>query len=269
MATPTPKTQYNTFAPLYTSITDLPCSKLEAELIHTALLSANYGAGPHVLDLGGGSGLHARRALDAGAATVDVVDVSREMMRVGADIEASLAREGRIRWFEADLSRPVAEQLPQGEDGGLRPGGYDIVMANWLFDHATSVEELRGMWANVVGLMKPGGWFLGVRVQSVWAEYMREGKYGATFAEIGEIPGGVKYVCGCRTQPPFEFGCTSMESTYSLADDIPKEMGLVDFQVVPPAETEVVKGDLEYWEDFLKEPNLAVVTARKPALDAK
>jgi hypothetical protein len=98
---------------------------------------------------------------------------------------------------------------------------------------------------------------------------MREGKYGATFAEIGEIPGGVKYVCGCRTQPPFEFGCTSMESTYSLADDIPKEMGLVDFQVVPPAETEVVKGDLEYWEDFLKEPNLAVVTARKPALDAK
>ena len=90
---------------------------------------------------------------------------------------------------------------------------------------------------------------------------------GATFGDIGEIPGGVKYVCGCLTQPPFSFGCTSMESSYSLADDIAKEMGLVDFRVVPPAETEVVKGDVEFWADFLKEPNLAVVTARKPPVD--
>ncbi|GAB1313086.1 hypothetical protein MFIFM68171_03296 [Madurella fahalii] len=252
------KKQYDTVATNYTAVEDLPCAKLEAELIRTALGDCTGAA---VLDLGGGSGLHARRAIDAGAATVDVVDISREMLRVGQDIEARLGRQGRIRWLEGDASRKA---LPRDLAGG--GGGYDVVMANWLFDHATSPEDLRAMWENVVANLKPGGRFLGVRVRSIGAEYMKDGKYGATFRDVEEIPGGLKYVCGCLTQPPFEFGCTSMRSTYTLEDDVRRELGLVDFEVIPPEATEVVKSDPDFWADFLKDPNLAVVVARKPTV---
>lgn len=277
----TDRKQYDKVATNYTSVEDLPCAKVEAELIRTALGDC---AGLAVLDLGGGSGLHARRAVDAGAAAVDVVDISREMLRVGRDIEARLGRRGRIRWLEGDASRPLrVDRLAGGEegdkeddgpqrplpggsggDGGGGGGSYDVVMVNWLFDHATSPADLRAMWENVVANLKPGGRFLGVRVRSIGAEYMKYGKYGATFRDVEDIPGGLKYVCGCLTQPPFEFGCTSMRSTFTLADDIPRELGLVDFEAIPPEETEVVKSDPDFWADFVKDPNLAVVVARKP-----
>ncbi len=258
MATTEEKKQYDAVATQYDSVDGLPAARIEAELIRTALGDCT---GLHVLDLGGGSGLHARRAVgEANAATVDVVDISKEMLRVGQETEVQLGREGRIRWFEADLSKPLGEQI-QGE--GLREGGYDVVMANWVFDHAASEEDLRGMWSNVVAHIKPGGRFLGVRVRSVYPPYMVKGiaKYGAWFSDIEEIPGGVKYICGF---PGVSFGCTSMESSYSLRDDIPKKLGLVDFQVLKPEETEVVRGNVEFWADFAKDPNLAVVTARKP-----
>ncbi|KAK3346479.1 S-adenosyl-L-methionine-dependent methyltransferase [Lasiosphaeria hispida] len=252
--------QYDGVASHYASVSDLPCSKIEAQLIRTALGDCT---GQSVLDLGGGSGLHARRAIDAGAARVDVVDISVEMMRIGQDIEKQLGRgEGLVRWIAADLARPLREQ--HGAAGELREGGYDVVMANWLFDHATSVEDLRAMWGNVVAYLKPGGKFLGVRVQSIRAEYMQYGKYGCTFTDVKEIPGGLGYKCNCLTQPPFSFDCTSMAETYMLADGIPKELGLVGFEVVKPEETEVVKGDVEFWRDFTADPNLTVIVARKP-----
>lgn len=259
MSTPTKK-QYDTFADAYSRVEDLPASHIEAQLILAALTPCTNLT---VLDLGGGSGLHARRAVDAGAARVDVVDISREMMRAGAEIETSLGRgEGdpdrvKIRWIEADLAKPIPVEA------GLQEGGYDVVMANWLFDHATSEEDLQGMWANVAANLKPGGRFLGVRVRHLDAGFMVPGKYGVQFKEIREIPGGFGYVCGCLTSPPFEFGCTSMRSTLELDHAIPQALGLADFAVMPPEETEVVKENPEFWADFVKTPNLVVVAARK------
>ncbi|KAK0622295.1 S-adenosyl-L-methionine-dependent methyltransferase [Immersiella caudata] len=250
--------QYDNVATAYSTVEELPCSKIEAELIHTALGNC---IGLSVLDLGGGSGLHARRAIDAGASAVDVVDISVEMMKVGQDIEVSLGRGDRIRWIAADLASPLGDQ-----DAGkaLKAEGYDIVMANWLFDHATSVEDLKAMWGNVVAYLKSGGKFLGVRVRSIHAEYMTYGKYGASFSEVEEIPGGLAYSCNCLTQPPFSFACTSMTESRLLTDETPKRLGLVDFETLKPEETDVVRGDLEFWKDFVADPNLAVVVARKP-----
>ena len=265
------KSQYDSFATSYLHVEDLPCSLIEAQLIQTAL-ALSPCEGLTVLDLGGGSGLHARRAVAAGAARVDVVDISREMMRAGEEIEASLGRgtersnkpenedeNVKIRWIHADISKSIPLSA------NLDPKGYDIVMANWLFDHATSEADLLGMWTNVVTHLKsPGGRFLGVRVQNLQAaQYMVSGKYGALFKDIREIPGGFGYVCGCLTNPPFEFGCTSMRSTLELDHTIPRTLGLVDFAVIPPEEMQVVKENPEYWADFVKTPNLAVVVARK------
>lgn len=247
------KTQYDAFAPKYASVEELPCSKLEAELVRNALGNCRD---LKVLDLGGGSGLHARRAVDAGAAIVDVVDISPEMMRAGQDVETQLGRQGRVRWLEADVTRPLGEQLD------LPQHGYDIVMANWVFDHAASMLDLKNMWENVMAGLKPGGKFIGVRAKSVRAEYMSYGKYGVTFTEIKEIPNGLKYKVGCVTQPPFSFEATSMESSYSLSDDFARELGLVDFQVCRPEDTEIVKNDFEFWGDYIKDPNFVVIMAR-------
>jgi SAM-dependent methyltransferase len=248
------KMQYNSLAPKYASVEKLPCSKLEGQLVQNALGDCTA---LKVLDLGGGSGLHARRAINAGATVVDVVDISPEMMRAGQEIETSLGRKDRIRWFEADLTKPVTEQVDLEKDE------YDIIMANWVFDHATSISELRSMYENVVKNLKSGGKFIGVRAKSIRAQYMSYGKYGVTFTNVTEIPGGLKYQVNCVTKPPFSFDATSMESTYSLSDDIGKELGLVEIKAIPAEDTELVKNDREFWEDYLKDPNFVVVVAKK------
>ncbi|KAH8885926.1 S-adenosyl-L-methionine-dependent methyltransferase [Thozetella sp. PMI_491] len=256
--TTTDKKQYDTFARKYSSIEDLPCSRVEGQLIRIALGDCT---GLTVLDLGGGSGIHARKAIEAGAAVVDVFDISTQMLGIGEELESQLGRHGRIRWFEADATRPLAEQV---RDGVLPSNGYDVVMVNWTFDHSTCMEDLTGMWQNVVENLKPGGRFLGVRVQNVRAGHVSYGKYGVKYNEVDEIPGGFKYIVEHLTEPPFSFGATSMESNYSLADEIPRKLGLIDFEVIRPEETDEVKSDLAFWDDFLRDPSFTVVVAKKP-----
>lgn len=249
--------QYDGFASKYDSVVDLPCCILEGELVRTALGDC---AGLTVLDLGGGSGIHARRAIDAGAAIVDVFDISSEMLRMGQDHEAKVGRQDRIRWFKADATKPLAEQT---ERGSLPLEGYDIVMVNWTFDNATTLDGLTGMWENVLSNLKPGGRFLGLRLRNIHATYMKYGKYGNKLIDFEPIPGGLKYKVECLTNPPFSWDTTAMEATHPVTDAIPQQLGLVDFQVMRPEETDVIRGDQKFWNDFLEDPFFAMVTARK------
>ena len=243
----------------YNSYDDLPIAHLEAELIRTALGNCT---GLVVLDLGGGSGTYARQAVEAGAKQVDVVDISDAMMRVGKDIEDKLSKESRIRWILADASKPMADQ---GADV-LPPGQYDIVMANWVFDHAHTVDDLRGMWLNITTSLKPGAKFIGIRAiaPGCFAEHnTKEGKYGCLRTDIKQIPGGVECKATLLTNPPFTVGVTLMEDCYKMIDDIPRQLGLTDFGTVPDIESDVVKSDPKFWKDHLEEPGFAVVTARR------
>jgi len=250
------KTQYEGFAVKYDSVEDLPCAQLEAQLVQAALGNCT---GIKVLDLGGGSGLHARKAVNAGAAMVDVVDISPAMMQIGQDIETKLGREGIIRWHEADVSKPLNEQ----DISILQPGQYDMVLANWVFDHATSLENLKGMWHNIAVYVRPGGKFLGVRVANPRAECVQVGKYGVRFENVQQIPDGMRYQVACLTKPPFAFEGTSMEASYTLNDDIPRQHGFVDIRVLPSEDMEIVKSDTEFWKMYLEDPNFVLVTARK------
>ncbi|KAK3987604.1 Ubiquinone/menaquinone biosynthesis C-methyltransferase UbiE [Cladorrhinum sp. PSN332] len=253
-ATIPPPKQYDTFAPSYATIESLPTSQIEAQLIRTALGDCTSLS---VLDLGGGHGMHARRAVEeANAASVDVVDISKEMLRVGQAIPSP--RSDRLGWFEADVSKPIPADL------GLKEvGSYDVVMANWVFDHATNEEQLRGMWENVARYLKPRGKFLGVRVRHLKSEYLEQGKYGVRFVEHEEISGGWKYVCECLTEPKFQFGCTSMNATLELDHEIPRGLGLDGFEVLDLGGTELVRGDPGFWDEFVRKPSLAVVVGRK------
>lgn len=122
--------QYNSIAESYASYDSLPLAKLEQELVAKAMGDCT---GLTVLDLGGGNGQYARKAIELGAELADVLDISSSMLEVGIEIEAKLGREGKIRWFEADATKAL-HYLP------LMPDGYDMVMCNWLFDHATNDE---------------------------------------------------------------------------------------------------------------------------------
>ena len=128
---PTPEEpQYDSIAQSYASYDSLPLAKLEHELVTKAIGDCT---GLTVLDLGGGNGQYARKAIELGAELVDVVDISSAMLEVGIEIEQKLGREGKIRWFEADAAKAM-HHLP------LMPDGYDVVMCNWLFDHAETDE---------------------------------------------------------------------------------------------------------------------------------
>jgi ubiquinone/menaquinone biosynthesis C-methylase UbiE len=227
-----------------------PFARLDTELFTSAL---GHPDGAVVLDLGGGAGTRARQAVDAGAKAVDVVDFSKEMMRQGQDIETKLNRDA-IRWFEADVSKPL-DHLP------LQPQ-YDMVIVGWTFDHVSSMEMLEGMWQNIAKYLKPGGRFINVRVADPRAPSLVSGELGAVFKEFEEIPGGVKY----RYAFPgtsIDIEAASMEASYSGSTEMHEKYGLVDVKTQPYEETEVVKENPDIWKSFLERPGMAVVTATK------
>lgn len=104
------------------------------------------------------------------------------MMRSGAETEQQLGRSDIIRWFECDCSSPEAvAELPLRH----KDTAYDVVMANWLFDHAGSVEVLEGMFRTVVSNLKPGGLFVNERNwSSPRAAPATSGRYGYQYSKL-------------------------------------------------------------------------------------
>ncbi|KFA62964.1 hypothetical protein S40285_08912 [Stachybotrys chlorohalonatus IBT 40285] len=252
------KDDYDRTATQYAGLEYLPTGVLEAQLIAKAIGDATDIS---VLDIGGGGGIHARQAVNAGAKRVDIVDLSPQMLKVAQEAEKSLGRTDRIRFYEADVSKSL-DHLPLDQQ-------YDIVMANWVFDHAGSVEILEGMWRNIATYLKPGGKFLGIRVANLHSGNITQlniagtDKYGTTFKGLEAIPGGVKYKVVVLTDPAFDFEGTSMDISSSGSMDLHHKYGLTDIETISYEETEVVKADLDFWNVFLQNPFFTVVKAKK------
>jgi len=227
-------------------------SRLDEDLFGAAVNDSTT-KGAVILDLGGGAGLKARMALDAGAAAVDVVDFSPEMMREGQQIEAALRRD-LIRWFEGDVSQPFTH-LP------LRPQ-YDIVMANWVFDHSSSMEMLEGMFRNVASYLKPGGRFLSTRAGNPRAPCLSTGELGVIYKDLEEVPGGIRYRFHF-TFPGIDIEGCSMETMYSGSTEMYEKYGLVDVENEPFENAEVVKENPELFKSFFDDPACVVVKATK------
>ena len=249
------KKDYDISAATYNDYSSLPSGQLESQLIKIALGDCT---GLSVLDLGGGTGVHALEAVDLGASSVDIVDISPGMLRIGQEAaERSLSREqSTLRFFEADVSRSLSH-LP------LRGEGYDIVMANWIFSFADSIEVLEGMFRNVIGHLKPGGLFVGVRDADLWSPALKSAKYGASCKWVERIPGGARYYCMLHSTPPIEFEGVCMEVIYSGSTKVYERFGIGNVEVVPYERAGIVKKDPEFWRLFLERPYLAVVRALK------
>jgi ubiquinone/menaquinone biosynthesis C-methylase UbiE len=193
------KDQYSTLAATYNAIEELPQSALYQEDVRRALGDCTDKT---ILDLGGGTGLHARNALALGASLVDVVDISPAMLEIGKSMDAS---ETRLRWLIGDISKPlVAQNL------ALEKEGYDITMVNWTFDHAETIAELEEMWQNSATYTKRGGKLISIRMANPRATSARDGKYGVSFSDIEPIAGGLKYVYTAHIDPPLSCPATTM-----------------------------------------------------------
>ncbi|KAK7699817.1 hypothetical protein SLS64_011429 [Diaporthe eres] len=240
---------------------DTPFATLEHQL-HAAALGDCTGI--TVLDLGGGQGLRARQVVDQGAAAVDVVDLSPEMMQAGQKIESSLGRgEEVIHWIEGDASKP--ESLA-GLPLRFKEQGYDMVMANWLFDHAGSMDTLDGMFRSVVAYLKPGGRFVGTRViHGHTSPAATTGKYGYIYKDFEEVPGGMAYRYTLYVDPPVSYDGASMEVTYNpaLVSEFHARYGLEDTELEPSGSASCTREDPEFWKMFIDRPSMAVVKARK------
>ncbi|GAB7331593.1 hypothetical protein MBLNU13_g02972t1 [Cladosporium sp. NU13] len=252
----TPKqSQYDFIAQSYASYDSLPLAKLEHELVTKAIGDCT---GLTVLDLGGGNGQYARKAIELGAELVDVVDISPAMLEVGIEIEQELVREGKIRWLEADASKAM-HNLP------LMPDGYDVVMCNWLFDHAETDDDLETMWQNAATQLKPGGKLVNIRsTEHLDEEYAASGKYGISISDLVPFPGGMQYQVHCHNDPSFQFGAHLLDKHADLSNDINHRNGLGDLEYLKAEDTQVVKEDEAFWADFVKAPFMGVLTARKP-----
>lgn len=196
-----------------------------------------------------------------------MVKVSPEMMKAGQAIEESLGRGNQlVQWFEADASRPEnLARLPLR----YHSEGYDMVMANWLFDHAGSMEVLDGMARSCVACLKPGGRFIGTRIiNSAATPASKDGKYGVSYKDHVDIPGGVGFRYRVHVDPPVEFEAGSMEVTYipTKMGEFHHKYGLEDTQVEPFENASWIRSDPDYWRLFMEQPNFAVVKARKRAI---
>jgi hypothetical protein len=136
-------------------------------------------------------------------------------------------------------------------------------MANWIFSFAHSMEVLEGMFRTVVGYLKLGGRFVGVRDADPRSPALENDKYGGTCKWVKDFPGGVQYLCVLQLAPPIEFEGASLEVICSGPTEMHERFGLTDVEVVPYESAEVVQKDPDFWKLFLERPSLAVVKAVK------
>jgi ubiquinone/menaquinone biosynthesis C-methylase UbiE len=243
--------EYDAAAEAYGNYSTLPSGRLESQLVQIALGDCR---GMRILDLGGGSGVHARKAVELGAVQVDVIDISTGMLSIGAAHEKTIGRENVMRYIHGDASQSLSHL-------GLAANSYDIIMGNWIFSFADSIDMVQAIFRNIMAYLKPGGRFIGARDNNPWSSVLTTGKYGGSCKWVEHIPGGVKYRCVLHSTPPVEFDGACLETIYSGSPEIWQRFGFERVESIPYKHAEVVREDPEFWHEFLQEPNLAVVSA--------
>ena len=260
-ATDIAKDQYENITSAYDGIEKLPHSKLTVELVQAGLGDCT---GKVILDLGGGSGLHARSALSLGASRVDVVDLYPDMLKNCDTHERSAGREPgmRVRTYQGDATQPLTPLKLPGRDGS---GLYDIVMVIWTFDHAETLAQLESMWANTAAYCAPGGKVVSIRIMDPWGRHEETFKYGVKISDLKSVPGGVSFVYSPQADPPFSCEATALEVHYDLEQAVAmaKKYGFDGLEKVDASELKIVKGNPAFWQAFLDYPGFCCVTGTK------
>lgn len=209
-----------------------------------------------VLDLACGSGFYSRQIRSGGAARVVGVDLSSAMIDLARREEA--ATPSGIEYRVGD-----AAALELGEE-------FDVVFAAYLFNYARGAGELRGMARAVTRHLKPGGRLVAAidSPEHSPAAFERTRKYGFTKAAALPLQEGtpIRYTMFPEGGKPFTFDNYYLSlPTYHRAFHA---AGLRDLSWHLPrlsAEGEAALGS-GFWDDFLADPPVLFLTARKAVL---
>lgn len=254
---------YDSIAAQYDGIEALPHSLISRQLVQYALGDCTDQV---ILDIGGGSGLHARIAISRGATRVDNVDLSPEMLRNCDLAETKLGRQPgeKIACFVADATQPLDHLNLPGRDGN---GFYDTVLVGWTLDHASTMAELEGMWHNIAKYCRPGGRLVNIRTIDPFNRHPNSSKYGVKIFDVKPIPGGAKYFYAPVVDGKLLFTCEAqaMEAHYNLnqAHSMAQKYGFDGLEKVPAMEMPCVKADPEFWQDFVNQESFCCVVGRK------
>lgn len=144
-------TQYDDIGQRYKGLSDLPAQAIERPSILNVLGDVK---GLKCLDLACGLGRWSHFLVDQGAAHVVGVDISESMvLEAQKSISSlSLVEQAKFKFIAKDCGKPLI----------LEEGPFDVVLAVWFLNYASSYDELLAMWRNIHNNLKPGGRFIGL-----------------------------------------------------------------------------------------------------------
>lgn len=234
-------TDYNTIAAEYKRSKQQPW-RLHVE--HYTLFSLIGDlTGKSVLDLACGEGFYSRFLKQAGAARVVGVDLSERMIE--------LARQ-------QETERPLGIEYIVHDARTFEPGeSFDLVVAGYLLNYASTEEDLRAMCRTIAGSLKPGGRF--VTVNNNPAQPCEHFANGRKYGFLKTLAGG--FGEGAPITWTFDLGDGSFDITnYHLSLDTHERafrsagIDAVRWhapQLAPAGEAEYGR---EFWNDFLEFP---------------
>jgi SAM-dependent methyltransferase len=248
----TNRAEYDSIGDRYSEAKAAPW-RIHLEAYTLEKLAGNV-SGAQVLDLACGDGFYGRRLMKLGAAGVLGVDASAEMVTLGQRAEA--AAPLGCRYLHADVN-----QL------GVA-GRFDVVVAAYLLNYASTREELHRFCEAMYANLGPGGHVVGVNDYTVDGETGERAFDRHGFRKIGPAP----YLEGSPITYQFllpgerSFAITNYYWTPKTYVDALAAAGFRDcswhaFNVSPESRRELPPG---FFDDLVARRPLAAYRARRP-----
>lgn len=206
--------------------------------------------GKTVLDMACGEGYYTRLLKRAGASEVTGVDISAEMIRLAEDQEAG---------------QPLGCTYVRADAAAFRPEvPVDLVVATYLFNYASTAEQLGRFCGACHGALKPRGRLIGVNdnVRNIPPGTASLKKYGLERscpnpAAEGDI---VRYTITNTDGQRFQFDNYYLTpETYGA---VFRKAGFREFRWVDLCLSASQRGN-PFWDDFLSNPPIAAFTATR------
>ena len=215
-----------------------------------------YISGKSVLDLACGEGFYSREFVRRGATRVVGVDSSPAMISLARTTER--AEPSGVEYVVADV-----QELEDGEQ-------FDLVVAAFLLNYASSAGELRNMTRAVARHLKPGCRFVTVNGNpELGAKQVDYRKYGFERLVPADLRNGSPYIFR-NYQDDASFDITVCHLDVATHEQAFAAAGLTDLQWVRPqvsaqGRTSFGSG---YWETFLRDPPIILLECRAPGSGA-
>jgi toxoflavin synthase len=243
-------TPYDPFAEQYRRSKDAPFRQHVEQYTLRELTGALRGES--ALDLACGEGFYSRLLRGWGAGAVVGVDLSPNMIELARRQEA--ARPLGIRYHVQDV---------RALDLGRR---FDLVFAAFLFNHANNFDELLQMARAVVRHLAPDGRLVAVisRGDQPASAYPKLTKYGFSKSTPGELVEGAPVTITFHV----DNGDFSVVNTCLYQDTMVRGLTAAGLrqqawqQPLVSAEG-VARFGASYWTDFIEEPALTFLKARR------